>query len=318
MPMSYQATVGYQFQAGDDWGFSADVVLSRTTNLPRLVDLNSISRRLTAADTANIVCASATSCPGDGLRPEAPTQTGYRRLSTAETEGLAEYAGLYLAARKRLSRGLTIDANYVLSRAMTDAEDINFSATQGNCFGEDRVDAITGASCNSTEWAVANNDRRHRVTVRLVWSPTPLVRVSAIGDLQSGHPFNRVAGVTVGRRAVALRPARLGAHSRQLVHRQQRSLFRCPAQRRTVTDLCQHEPGAPRTPSRCSTARWNSAPTCSTSSTARRGRGRHRDRRQRQHRPDRAPGDPIFNFTPGPPRQLQLSVGWRSEQSARD
>ncbi len=318
MPMSYQATVGYQFQAGDDWGFSADVVLSRTTNLPRLVDLNSISRRLTAADTANIVCASATSCPGDGLRPEAPTQTGYRRLSTAETEGLAEYAGLYLAARKRLSRGLTIDANYVLSRAMTDAEDINFSATQGNCFGEDRVDAITGASCNSTEWAVANNDRRHRVTVRLVWSPTPLVRVSAIGDLQSGQPFNRVAGVTVG-----------GGQSRYDL------LGSGPIRGNSFIGNNDRYFDVPRNGERLPTYANTNLSASYTLPVLDRSLELRADLFNVFDRTSWAgfatgtggngnivqtgrPGDPIFNFTPGPPRQLQLSVGWRFEQSARD
>jgi hypothetical protein len=198
MPMSTQATLGYQLQAGDDWGFSVDVVGSRTYNLPRLVDLNPLNRALTPADTANQVCASATSCPGDGFRPQNPTTTGYRRLSAAQSGGVATYAALYLSARKRLAQSLAVDANYVLSRAMTDAEDINFSATQANCFGEARRDAITGATCSSSEWGRANNDRLHRATVRAVWTPWAAWRFSVVGDLQSGQPFTRVAGVTTG------------------------------------------------------------------------------------------------------------------------
>lgn len=198
MPMSYQATLGYQLQVGDDWGFSIDLVGSRTLNLPRLVDLNPVNKPLTAADTANQVCASATSCPGDAFRPQNPNSTGYRRYSSAQSGGQALYGGVYLAARKRLARSLTVDANYVLSRAMTDAEDINFSATQANCFGENRRDALTGAPCSSSEWGRANNDRTHRATVRAVWTPWSAWRFAVISDVQSGQPFTRVAGVTVG------------------------------------------------------------------------------------------------------------------------
>ncbi len=71
-PRSYQATLGLQSQIGESCGVSADVVGSRTINRPRLLDLNPIRRQLTAADTANRGCASATNCPGDASRPTAP------------------------------------------------------------------------------------------------------------------------------------------------------------------------------------------------------------------------------------------------------
>ena len=193
-PMSWQATFGYQRQFGDAWGVSADVVVSRTQNLPWLADLNPVSQRLTAADSVPRTCASAASCPGDASRPDDPTVTGYRRLSTAQSGGEARYAALYLSARRAMSDRWQLDANWVWSHAQNNTEDINFSATQANCFERGRRDAVTGDVCNSDEWADANNDRRHRVTVRSVMTLPRAVTWSLIADLQSGVPVNRLAG----------------------------------------------------------------------------------------------------------------------------
>ena len=194
-PTSYQATIGYQFQVGDDWGFSIDGVWVETRSLPRLVDLNAIARPLTAADSVNQPCLSAFSCPGDADRPVAPVPGGFRRLSTAQSGGRARYLGLYLSARRRLSNAWIVDANWVWSHAKTDTEDINFGAVQANCFGSDLRDAVTGAACSTSEWADAVNDRRHRITLRSVYTFARQVRLSLIGDFQTGQPVNRVAGV---------------------------------------------------------------------------------------------------------------------------
>ncbi len=193
-PTSAQATLGYQRQFGDDWAVSADFVWSETRNLPRLADLNPIGKRLTAADSVSLECASAASCPGDRFRRDAPSVAGYRRLSTAQSGGAARYRALYVAARRRLSDRWQVDASWVWSRSENDTEDINFSATQANCFGRDRVDAVTGAMCTSDEWADANNDRRHRVSLRSVVGWRSGWTWSVIGDLQTGVPVNRLAG----------------------------------------------------------------------------------------------------------------------------
>lgn len=310
MSRSVQATLGYQVQLGDDWGLSADVVYSRTTNLPRLLDLNPIGRRLTVADTANLQCASATSCPADADRPVAPVSSGYRRLSTAETGGVAEYAGLYLAARRQLSRGITLDANYVLSRARTDAEDINFSATQGNCFGTDLHDVVTGAACNSSEWGPANNDRTHRATLRAVWTPVASARLSIVTDLQSGQPFNRVAGVTVGGGQsrydlLGSGPIRgnsfIGNNDRYFGV--SRNAERLPGYTNTNVSAAWILPfGAQRVELRADLFNVFNTTTWAGFATGTGGNGNIVQTGR--------PGDPIYNFTPGPPRQLQLSAGW--------
>ena len=177
-PMSYQATVGYQLQAGDDWAFSVDGVFSETRHLPRSFDLNAPGYPLAPGDTS--AAAAKTTAFGDALRPVAPENGSFRRLTITESAGKSRYWGLYVSARHRLSAQWTVDANWVWSHARNDTEDINFNAAIGNDF--------------AAEWADASNDRRHKVTVRSIYTVSDRLRLSVIGDFQTGLPVNRVAG----------------------------------------------------------------------------------------------------------------------------
>ena len=192
-PRSLQASLGWQRPLGDDWAIAIDAVWSETRNLPRNLDLNPSPLRIGPDDLTDRPCASAFACPADQSRPDPPSAGGFRRRSTSESGGRANYLGLYTAVRRRVGR-LTLDANWVWSRSKTDTEDINFTAAEANCFSKDRVDAVTGAGCTSTEWAFANNDRRHHVTLRSVVRLSAATQVSVIGDFQTGQPINRLAG----------------------------------------------------------------------------------------------------------------------------
>jgi hypothetical protein len=187
-PYSIQASLGWQQQFGRNWAVSVDGVFSDTRNLPRSLDLNAITTSLGPGDTLNVPVSA-----GDANRPVAPTAGSFRRLTTTESGGRARYWGLHTAVRRQLADAWTFDAHWVWSRSQNDTEDINFNATQGNCFSRDRVDALTGAACTSSEWADAVNDRRHKVTLRTVWTAAARVRFSLIGDWQTGQPLNRVA-----------------------------------------------------------------------------------------------------------------------------
>jgi outer membrane receptor protein involved in Fe transport len=193
-PTSWQANVGTQMQLGDDWGLSLDAVWVETRDLPRSIDLNPLPTRIGPNDTEHQPC-DGPGCPGDDERPVPPVAGSFRRLTTTESGGRARYLGLYAAVRRRMSQGWTLDANWVWSRARTDTEDINFNASQANCFGEDRRDAYTGAPCTSDEWADAVNDRRHKLTLRSIHTFADRLRVALVGDYQTGLPANRVAGV---------------------------------------------------------------------------------------------------------------------------
>ncbi|HEU5171599.1 MAG TPA: TonB-dependent receptor, partial [Gemmatimonadales bacterium] len=182
-PYSWQGTLGYQHQFGDRWAVAVDVVWAETRNLPRSLDLNAIQRPLTPADSTD-----RTTDFGDPFRPVAPAPGSYRRLTTTEAGGRARYYGLYTALRRRLSEAWTLDANWVWSHAQNDTEDINFNAFQASCFSDDLVDAVSGAPCTSHEWADAVNDRRHKVTVRSLYTWARRVRLSVIADFQTGQP----------------------------------------------------------------------------------------------------------------------------------
>ena len=187
-PYSLQASLGTQLQLGDDWGLSVDGVLEETYDLPRSVDLNPISYRLTPADTVD-----RTTDFGDPYRPVAPVAGSYRRLTTTQTGGRSSYVGLYTQLRRRLSDAWTMSLDWVWSHAKNDTEDINFNAAQANCFSQDRVDAVTGQACTSDEWADGVNDRRHVVTLRSVYTVRDAVQLSVIGLFQTGQPVDRIA-----------------------------------------------------------------------------------------------------------------------------
>ncbi len=187
-PWSLQATLGWQVQLGDRWALAVDAVWNETRHLPRSVDLNPIGYRLTPADSVDRPATF-----GDTLRPVRPVAGSYRRLTTTETGGRARYRALYVALRRQLSPAWSVDANWTWSHAQDDTEDINFNATQGNCFARDRRDAVTGQPCTSDEWADAINDRRHKVTLRALWALPRRLALAVIADLQTGQPVNRVA-----------------------------------------------------------------------------------------------------------------------------
>jgi hypothetical protein len=173
-PESYQATVGYQRQLGEQWSIAMDGVWLRTRHLPRSWDLNAIDRPLTPADTIDRPASW-----GDAFRPVTPEPGSFRRLTTTDTGGKADYLGLYTNVRTAVSSSFTLDGTWVWSRARNDTEDINFNAASGNDF--------------AAEWADAVNDRRHRLTIRGFYTLAQRLRLAAVGDYQTGTPINRVA-----------------------------------------------------------------------------------------------------------------------------
>ena len=173
-PSARQFTVGVQQQIGDRVALSFDGVYVDTRNLPRSWDLNAQTRGIGPSDVVGLSTAV-----GDLSRPVKPASGAYRRLTTTETGGRSTYAGLYSALRYRAASQLLVDANWTWSHVISNTEDINFNASVGNDFELDRSDA--------------NNDRRHKATVRATWTGIKSLTLSGIADVQTGTPINRVA-----------------------------------------------------------------------------------------------------------------------------
>lgn len=173
-PTAWQFTLGWQRLFARRWSLALDGVWVETRNLPRSWDLNPIERLLTPADTIDRAVDF-----GDAFRPVSPQPGGYRRLTTTESGGRSRHVALHAVVRGDVGARVKLDANWIWSRTRNDTEDINFNAARANDFG--------------AEWADAINDRRHRVSVRGVWSATGRLRLSGIADYQTGTPINRVA-----------------------------------------------------------------------------------------------------------------------------
>ena len=174
-PYSDQISVGAQYQLTPSVGVTVDVVATQTRNLPLSYDLNANTRGIRAGDRTSVPVST-----GDTFRPVAPVTGSYRRLSTSASLGKATFVGVTTALRWQPARLILLDANYTLSRSRNDTEDINFNATQGNDF--------------SAEWADAVNDRRHKLSVRAVYTGVRRLTLSTVFDVQSGTPINRIAG----------------------------------------------------------------------------------------------------------------------------
>ncbi len=177
-PTSYQVSLGFERRLSPSWGVSVDAVHVRTRNLPRLWDLNAVQRPLTPADSVDRPC-SGSACPGDPFRPTPPVPGGVRQDLTTDTGGRSSYWGLYTTVRHAFSRTWSADLTWIWSRARNDTEDINFAATQGNDFALEYADAV--------------NDRRHKLTLRTLYTPFGRVRLAAVADYQTGTPINRIA-----------------------------------------------------------------------------------------------------------------------------
>ena len=154
---------------------TVDAVATQTNNLPLSWDLNANTRGIQPGDVTSVPVSV-----GDSFRPVAPATGSYRRLTTSASRGEANYLGLTTALRWQPERTILLDATYTVSRARTNTEDINFNATQGNDF--------------EAEWADAVNDRRHKVSVRAVYTGVEHLSLSTVFDVQSGTPINRIAG----------------------------------------------------------------------------------------------------------------------------
>ena len=172
---SDQISLGFQYQLSASVGVTVDAVATQTNNLPLSWDLNADTRGIGPNDVTSVPVST-----GDTFRPVAPATGSYRRLTTSAARGEANYLGLTTAVRWQPERTILLDANYTLSRARNNTEDINFNATQGNNF--------------AAEWADAVNDRRHKLSLRAIYTGVPHLSLSTVFDVQSGTPINRIAG----------------------------------------------------------------------------------------------------------------------------
>jgi hypothetical protein len=121
--------------------------------------------------------------PDSPIRPNAPLGV----ITQVESTGFSRYDALWIAARKRLSRGLQFDASYTLSKSL-DTNSLNSSGF-----------AVQDSYDIPNQYGLSDFDARHRfvlsTTYELPFTGHVLLRgwqIGAIVQSQSGNPVNLV------------------------------------------------------------------------------------------------------------------------------
>jgi len=199
-PYTVQLSAGLQWQFGDRWLGSADLLYYEGRNQLRLRDLNAAipffpntdnltdanvqalralpgdAERRTLAESLGLIRSQAAA---DATRPVAPVAGGARQIVVSETEGESRYRALNLTVEKPAAGerwGLL--ATYTLSKLTNNTDDINFRSPNSNRF--------------SDEWGPSVNDRRHVISSVFYYYPSESLTMSLAGQFESGQPINLI------------------------------------------------------------------------------------------------------------------------------
>jgi hypothetical protein len=128
-PRIYTANFGFSQQLAPDWAGYVDVTWAKGVYLTRFVDPNNGSTLTGPAGTAACLAATATLAadgvciPKDGDTAFYPGPSAFTNLgSVTDTQSTAHslYRGITVGVRKRMSHGVQLEANYVLSEDLDD------------------------------------------------------------------------------------------------------------------------------------------------------------------------------------------------------
>jgi hypothetical protein len=182
-----QWNVGVQHQMGT-WLFTASYLGNHSSHLWRATELNYA-----------VYSPGATTATTNARRVlvlRNPTYGAfYGTVGQLDDSGRSNYNGMLLSAQRRLKNGLTVLANYTLSKCMSDPATTELTGP-----------TITNPANPNLDYSACDSDRRHVINVTAVayspkfsqkmlqailgdWQVAPLVR------WQSGSPFSVTTGV---------------------------------------------------------------------------------------------------------------------------
>lgn len=199
-PYTVQLSAGVQWQFGERWLGSADLLYYRGRNQLRLRDLNapapfspdldnltaanidtlrglpSDAERRALAESLGLIRSQAAA---DATRPVAPVPGGARQIVVSETRGESRYKALNLTVtRPAIDNFWGLRFTYTLSELTNNTDDINFRSANSNRFDE--------------EWGPSINDRRHVISTVLYFYPSDAITVALAGQFESGQPVNLI------------------------------------------------------------------------------------------------------------------------------
>jgi Carboxypeptidase regulatory-like domain len=162
VPVSYQAVATFDHAFKDDLAISASLLYSSSWDKERLYDRNLLFDNATQRF----------------IRPD-PT---FRVINQYAYEGKAEYTGLVLEARKRLSSGFYFSTNATVARAYD----------EGNNFNSQ----VNDVRYPELEWGPQADTPTFRITANGSYQINRLMSLSAIFRARTGYAYDPRAGNT--------------------------------------------------------------------------------------------------------------------------
>jgi hypothetical protein len=169
-PFSYQTNAGWSHEINSVTAFSADYVRVQGR------DLNMRIR-------PNVIVDGHRYLNGVGIQPNNST------FRVALSAGSSEYNAMILGVRRRLSRGLDLDASYTLAKATSDV------GTAYDEIAQNLIQDISNPFAPVQQGPSARTDSRHMVTVSAIVEAPWQLRVAPVFSYRSALPLQTIEGI---------------------------------------------------------------------------------------------------------------------------
>lgn len=173
----------FKIEYNEVWNLNLEHELARST----VLSIAYIGSRTVHADSSTVLNVPL---PGPGSIAARRPIPQLSQFNTIRWDGWAAYHALAVGLKRRLSRGLTFDANWTWSHSIDDASDPGATLNEAN-LPQNVYD-------RSAEKASSSFDHRHRAVVSLVYLiPAPAKArwvQAALGQWQAGGNFTAQSG----------------------------------------------------------------------------------------------------------------------------
>ena len=174
----------FRIEYNEVWNATLERELTSTT----LLSVSYIGSRTVHADSATVLNVPA---PGPGVIAARRPIPQLSQIGDIRWDGWAAYQALTVDAKRRLSKGLTFDANWTWSHSIDDASD------PGTTFNETNLPQ--NVYDRSSEKASSSFDHRHRVVVSFLYEfPVPKHAArwaqALLGEWQAGGNYTAQSG----------------------------------------------------------------------------------------------------------------------------
>jgi hypothetical protein len=177
-PFSYQTNAGWSHEINSTTAFSADYVRVQGR------DLNMRIR-------PNVLVNGQRYFSGINVQPNNST------FKVALSAGSSEYNAMILGLRRRLLRGLDLDASYTLAKATSDV------GTASDEIAQSYIQDVTNPFGPVQQGPSARTDARHMITVSAIVEAPWQLRIAPVFSYHSALPTETVEGVDLNHDGLA-------------------------------------------------------------------------------------------------------------------